>query len=98
MAAGSKNRIKRKIVTALELPKDIALDLPAVYIIGDEELVVSNHKGIAAYAAGVVHIKTSIGLMKILGQRLVLKEVSRDSIVVVGNIAEVAIRTSIESR
>lgn len=90
MAMG-KGRLKRKIVTALELPKDITLDLPVIYMVGNEELVVSNHKGIATYTTEMVRIKVSIGAIKILGAGIILKEISRDSIVVVGNIAEVTL-------
>lgn len=91
MAGFNKKSVKRRITTAFELPKDIILDLPSIYLIGDEELVISNHKGILGYVRELVSIKTSIGHVKISGQKLALKEVSRENIIVTGKIENIAI-------
>lgn len=81
--------LKRRITTAFELPKDIMLDLPSVAMVGDEELTVSNHKGIAGYTDGQVRIKTSIGEVKVLGDGLTLREINKENIVVEGKIREI---------
>ena len=92
MTSRGKRGLKRKIVSALELPKEIVLDLPSAHLMGDEEISVTNHKGIAAYASETVRIKTAIGMMQISGRGLVLKQICRDSIVVTGEILEVAVQ------
>jgi len=77
---------------ALELPKDVMLDLPCISVVGDEELVISNHKGIAGYTREQTRVKTSIGEVVILGKKLVLKEISKENIVIVGKIEEIGFR------
>jgi len=85
-----KWNLKRKMVAALELPKDIMLNLPVVAMTGDEELTVANHKGLAEYAAGHVRVVTPAGIVKIFGTNLVLKEITAESIVIVGKIGQVS--------
>jgi len=84
------DKLKRKIVAAMELPKDITLDLPVVVVTGDEEAVVHNHKGLLEYAAGFVRLKTSNGAIKIFGTDLALKEITAESVFVSGKIDKVA--------
>jgi len=62
------------------------LDLPIINAIGDEELVISNHKGIAGYTREQTRVKTSIGEVAVWGTGLILKEISKENIVVVGKI------------
>ena len=90
MAKMSKNNIKRKITTALELPKDIMLNLPIVALTGDEELALSNHKGLLEYAAGHVRLGTSLGPLKVFGTNLILKEITAESVIIAGKIHQVA--------
>jgi sporulation protein YqfC len=84
--------VKRRITTTFELPRDIMLDWPSIRIMGDEELVLSNHKGIAEYTKEQIRIKTGVGAIKISGRGLVIKEISREDIVVEGKIGAVVFR------
>ena len=92
MAKFDKMALKRRVTTTFELPRDIMLDLPSVRMVGDEELVLSNHKGIAEYAKEQVRIKTSLGVVKIVGCGLVIKEINREDIVITGKIETVILR------
>jgi len=83
---------KRRITTTFELPRDIMLDWPSIRMMGDEELVLSNHKGIAEYSKEQVRVKTGIGVVKISGRGLEIREISREDIVVVGKIDAVIFR------
>ena len=85
-----KDRLKRRIVTALELPKDIMLDLPVVAVTGDEELVLTNHRGLLEYTAGYVRLATTKGAVKIFGTNLVLSGISAETIAISGKIDKVA--------
>ena len=48
--------IKRMLTAALELPKEIALNLPVISIIGAEEVGIENYKTIIEYSAEQVRI------------------------------------------
>ena len=87
-----KMALKKRLTTTLELPRDIMLDWPSVRMMGDEELVMSNHKGIAEYNKGQVRIKTALGMVKIMGRGLVIKEIRREDIIIAGKIDAVIFR------
>ena len=92
MAKFDKMALKRRITTTFELPREIMLDWPLMRMTGDEELVITNHKGIAEYTKEQVRIKTALGVAKVLGRGLVIKEISRENIVVAGKIEAVSFR------
>ena len=78
--------IKRKLIAALELPKDIILNFPNIYILGNEEITITNHKGIAGYTDSQIRIKTAIGMYKINGRKLIIKKISKENISIEGKI------------
>jgi len=86
LAKLNRAKVKKSITTALELPRDIMLDWPTVRMMGDEELVLSNHKGIAEYSKQMVRIKTSLGIVKITGDSLIIREIDREDIIILGKI------------
>jgi len=84
--------LKRKVTATFELPPDIILDLPTMRMAGNEELVISNHKGIVEYTKEKIRVKTKLGIARILGQKLVIKEINRDDIVVTGRVDAVILK------
>jgi len=86
LAKFDKTALKRRITTTFELPRDIMLDWPTIRMIGNEELVLSNHKGISEYTKEQVRVKTGLGVVKVLGRGLVIKEIGSDDIVIMGKI------------
>ena len=82
---------KYNISEALELPKDVVLDLPKVIMIGDIQVNISNHKGIIEYTQETLRINTSIGIVKISGKDMELKTILSEEIIVKGNIQKIEI-------
>lgn len=87
------DNFKYNISEALELPKDIVMDLPKVTIIGNIQLNISNHKGIIEYTQNTLRINSSIGIVKIEGTDLELKTILLEEIIVIGNIEKLEIIT-----
>ena len=83
-------RLKRRLVTALELPKDVALGLPIVTVTGDEDILISNHKGLLEYGAGHVRLATNVGKIKIFGVNLLLREITAESVLIKGKVEKIA--------
>lgn len=83
--------IKANLSEALELPIDIALDLPRITIIGDIEVSVSNHKGIIQYDKKIIRINSKSGIIKVIGNNLEIKNILSEEILITGNIEEVEI-------
>ena len=82
---------KYNISDALELPKDVVLDLPKIIIIGNIQMSISNHKGIIEYTQETLRINSGIGVVKISGNDMELKTILSEEIIVIGHIEKVEI-------
>lgn len=83
--------IKTNLSEALELPLDITLDLPKIIVIGNKEVSVFNHKGIIEYNNHMIRINSRIGIIKVLGENLEIKNILTEEILIVGNIDNIEI-------
>lgn len=79
-------KIKEKISDALELPKDITLDIPKVIILGTDSVSVENHKGVISYNDNQIKINTGCGILTISGERLAIKSIIQEEIIITGKI------------
>lgn len=79
-------RLERVMTDFLELPADAALDLPRLTVLGNNRLVLENHRGISEYRPELVRLKVSIGELKITGTGMLLREIKPDAIALEGNI------------
>lgn len=80
------DNIKLNLSDALELPMDIALDIPKITIIGNMEINITNHRGIIEYNSDLIRINTKIGIVKLKGQEMVIKNILSEEITIVGTI------------
>ena len=71
---------------ALELPKEIMLNLPLISFVGREEVTIENYKGILEYGEELVRIGTAAGVLRLTGKGLCLKQLSAECMVVTGRI------------
>lgn len=78
--------LKEKLTEMLELPKEIVLNVPKLTMIGNKDIVIENYKGIVEYDESRVRINTGIGVIKITGDRMAIREITSEDIMVIGNI------------
>jgi len=83
----AKPHLKEKLTEVLELPKEVVLNLPKITMLGNSNLLIDNYKGIVEYESGRIRINTSQGLIKITGERLTIKEITSEDILVDGEIS-----------
>lgn len=76
--------LRKHMTEALELPKEILLNLPLVSLIGREEVTIENYKGILEYGEETVRIGTVAGILQIEGKGLCLKQLTAECMVVTG--------------
>jgi len=81
----------RALVDWLGMPADVVRDLPRIIVLGREEVVVSNHRGLLAYAPDHVSIRSSVGTVDVEGSRLRVAHVTADSVRVLGQVAAVRV-------
>lgn len=80
----------------LEVPREITGGDPKVTIIGFDEMLIENYKGILEYEEFYVKINTSIGNININGFNLVLEQATEDDISVKGKIESIDIERIVD--
>lgn len=81
----------QRVAEVLELPKEIIMDTPRMTIIGNIQLNIENHRGIIEYDNCKIRINTKIGIIKITGSDLIIKNILPEEIVITGEIENVDI-------
>ncbi|HHZ17600.1 MAG TPA: sporulation protein YqfC [Peptococcaceae bacterium] len=76
-----------KLTDFLDLPKEIVYDLPKTTLIGQAQLLMENHRGVIEYRAEKIRIAVNLGEMEITGRDLMIRNISRDEILIEGEIA-----------
>ena len=79
-------RIKQKITEALELPKEIVLNVPKMTMVGNSDMIIENYKGIIEYDNDRIRVNTGTGVIKITGEKLLIREITSEDILVTGDI------------
>ncbi len=79
--------LKANLTTALDLPREIMLNLPLITITGKNSMSIENYKNIIEYNQKKIRISTTEGIITIKGTKLFLKELRKDLIVISGTIS-----------
>lgn len=85
----AKVKLREKVTELLELPKEVVLNLPKLTMVGDGSLVIENYKGIIEYDDKRVRVNTGSGIVKINGERLLIKEITSEDIMIDGEIRSI---------
>lgn len=81
--------VKTKVSDAFELPKEIMLDLPKISVIGNIHILVENHRGIIEYNPERIRINSSIGVIRVDGADMNLRNIASDDIIITGHIGKI---------
>ena len=99
MSKNSKKPIHEKMISQLELPKDLMLGAAIVTITGRKEVLVENYKGIVERASShigkgskdsLVKIQTKNCRLQILGAHLTVEYYTNEEMKIVGLIDSVS--------
>lgn len=85
-----KNRFK-KINHLLEMPQEVYSNQPKITLVGFNEMLLENFKGILEYEEFYVRISTYVGIININGFGLKLETMSNDDILIKGQIESIDI-------
>ncbi len=77
---------KRRLDKILEMPEEVYSNTPKLTIIGFNELILENYKGILEYEDLFASISTHIGIVNINGMNLNLEKMTNDDIKITGKI------------
>ena len=78
-----------KIDKILELPQEVYSNIPKITIMGFDEMIIENYKGILEYEEFFVRINTYIGIININGYNLNLENMTDDDLKVTGKIESI---------
>ena len=78
-----------KINQRLEIPREVSGKVPKITIVGFEEVLIENFKGILEYEDFFARISTYIGIININGFNLKLSQMTEDDILVKGKIENI---------
>jgi sporulation protein YqfC len=78
-----------KLARLFEIPGDAYGNRPKVTAIGRGEVMIENFKGIMDFQDGMIRINTSNGVIKVTGDRLVIREITSEEIIIGGKISNI---------
>ncbi len=81
-----KASLKEKFAEMLDLPKEIVLNIPKITLVGNKDMMIENFKGIMEYEDDRIRVNTGIGVVKISGARLLIREITSEDIIISGDI------------
>ncbi len=85
----------RKIDNILEMPRELYTNEPKLTIVGFNEMIIENYKGILEYEEYYVKVNTHIGIVNINGFNLKLEQMTNDDIKIIGDIDSIDIEKTI---
>lgn len=80
----------------LEMPQEVVSKEPKLTIVGFEELLIENYKGILEYEEFYIKISTYIGVININGFNLSLKQMTEDDIMIYGKMESIDLERTID--
>ena len=75
-----------KVNEILDLPKEVGTDIPKVTMLGCDEVLIENYKGILEYEEFFIRVCTYIGNININGFELKLNQITDESVSITGKI------------
>lgn len=88
-----KKETTKKINNFLEIPREITSNEPKLTILGFNEMLIENYKGILEYEEFYIRISTHIGTININGFNLNLTQMTEDDIFITGKIDSIDLET-----
>lgn len=85
----NKSRKINRINKLLEMPEEISSNEPKITIMGFNQMLIENYKGILEYQEFFIRINTYTGIININGFQMSLNEMTGDDIMVTGKIDSV---------
>ena len=60
--------------------------IPLVELAGDKRVLIENHQGVLSYSLEEIQIKVAYGKLLVFGEKLMIMQMSREQIVIAGQI------------
>lgn len=84
-----KEKRANNIAKVLDIPLDVVCDIPRTEVLGNSQLCIENIRGILDYTQNSIKINTTVGIIKIDGDELLIESISDESVFVEGRIIRI---------
>ena len=81
--------VKSAVSEIFELPKEITLNMPKMNLIGNNQILVENHRGIIEYTPNLIRVNSTVGVIRIQGNELNLRNIAAEDIMISGDIKSI---------
>nr|WP_112181350.1 MULTISPECIES: sporulation protein YqfC [Paraliobacillus] len=81
-----QKRVGNWLSNHLQLPSDVVLELPRITTIGQFHAYIENHRGLIVFTDQELQLKLKKGALKITGNKLVIKTLLPEEILIEGTI------------
>ena len=78
--------VKSTVSEMFEQPKEITLNMPKISLIGNNQMLVENHRGIIEYTPNLIRVNSTVGVIRIQGNELKLRNIATEDIMINGGI------------
>lgn len=82
--SGKGEKIQQSVVRLLEIPRDLAFDLPKITLLGNMEMCIENYNGLIEFTPEKIALSTSQGAVELSGQGLTIRSILPYEMVVEG--------------
>ena len=89
MGKSNKKQVKKQMVEALELPKDLFFGAVILTITGREEAIVENYKGILEYSNEKIRLQTKTCKLLLCGKNLKIDYYTNEEMKITGYIDQI---------
>lgn len=86
ISSGYETSLREKMVTNLELPKDLMLGAAILTVTGRKEALISNYKGILEYEDSFIRVQTKNCRIRITGAHLAIDYYTNEEMKITGYI------------
>lgn len=81
------------LLPILDFPREIDPRVPRITLLGKAELLLENHGGIVSYREECALFYTGVGLLRIEGENLRLRQMSAENLFIAGELHSISFET-----
>jgi sporulation protein YqfC len=84
-------KIKHRFMEITDISEELTMGLAKIIILGNQECLIENYKGIIQYENEKIRLKTSSGIVAVDGNNLCINEIGEGEILIKGIISNLLI-------
>lgn len=84
-----KESLREKMISSLELPRDLMLGAAILTVTGNQEVLIANYKGILEYEDSFIRVQTKNCRILISGDHLAIDYYTNEEMKITGTITDI---------